>query len=282
MTLVATAEAPVRQSTTAAIATKVATTFAWLVATLALVGLVWELAVRTLNLNSFGTKSAGDVYAYLFVGQDAATDRAEIITALGQTSLHAISGFTAGSVVGILLALLFVLTPRLERPILPLIILTQSVPILAILPLFILIVGRGFVVTVVITTLAVFFPMFVMVSQGLRSPSATHLDYFRSLDASGTQVLFRLRLPAAVPSLFAAAKVCVPSAMFGAIVSEWLATGDGLGYLMTGAAAGIGGYAKLWAAVAVTTAFTMTWYAIVTSAETVALGRFAPERLDND
>lgn len=269
-------------SVSAQVATKIAGTFGWLAATFVLIGVLWEMTVRALNLNSFGTKSAGDVLAYLFTAPAAAEHRAELATALGQTAFHAVAGFTAGTAVGIALALALVAIPALQRPVIPLLLLTQAVPILAVLPLFILLLGRGLVVTIVITTLAVFFPMFVMVTQGLRSPRSAHLDYFASLDASPAQVLLRLRIPSAVPSLFAATKVSVPSAMFGAIVSEWLATGDGLGYLMTGAAAGVGGYSKLWAAVALTTAFTMIWYALVTAAETVALGRFAPERLHAD
>jgi ABC-type nitrate/sulfonate/bicarbonate transport system permease component len=91
--------------------------------------------------------------------------------------------------------------------------------------------------------------------------------------------LVRLRLPSAVPNVCAAARVAVPSAMFGAIVAEWLATGDGLGYLMITAASGAGGYSQLWASVVVTTLFTMAAYAAVGVVEGICLGRFAPHRL---
>lgn len=258
---------------------RIASTFGWLALTLVFIGLLWQVTVEGLALDSFGTKSAADVATYLLTETKAATNREELYTALGQTALHALAGFSTGTAVGVTVAIVLVTVPRLQRPVVPLLLLSQAVPILAVLPLFIMILGRGVVVTVVITTLAVFFPVFVMVSQGLRSPRSAHLEYFASLSASPIQVLFRLRIPSAVPGFFAALKVAIPSAMFGAIVSEWLATGDGLGYLMTGAAAGVGGYGKLWAAVAITTAFTMLWYALVTAAEAVALGIFDPGRL---
>jgi ABC-type nitrate/sulfonate/bicarbonate transport system permease component len=170
--------------------------------------------------------------------------------------------------------------PRLERVTMPIILLTQTVPILAILPLFILLFGRGMMVTTVITTICVFFPTIVLVSQGLRSPLTTTFDYFASCDASSRAVLLKLRMPSAVPSLFVSARMAVPGAMFGAVVTEWLATGDGLGYMMVTAMTRPGiGYSGLWAAVAVTTLVTMLMYVAVEVAESLFLAHYAPERL---
>ncbi|MGY1601719.1 ABC transporter permease [Geodermatophilus sp. SYSU D00815] len=267
--------APIRTTVTR----RVLTDFGWLVASLAAMGLLWQLAVTTFGLDSFGTKSVADVWAFLFSEDDAALNRSAIGTALGETAVHAVTGFVVGMLVGAALAIAFVLLPALERPLMPVLLLTQALPVLAVLPLFVLLFGRGMVVTLVITTLAVFFPTFVMASQGLRAVPADQLTWFRSLDAGRVATLVRLRLPSAVPNLFAAARVAVPSAMFGAIVAEWLATGDGLGYLMITASTGAGGYSELWAAVAVTTVFTMAWYAAVGVLEAVCLGHFAPDRL---
>jgi ABC-type nitrate/sulfonate/bicarbonate transport system permease component len=258
---------------------RVGSTLGWFATSLVVLGALWEIGVRAFGLDAFGAKSASQVFTWLFLVPAARGHRAELGTALGTTAAHAGLGFLCGAGVGLLLALVLVVTPRLERPVMPLVLLTQALPILTVLPLFILVFGRGYLVTIVITTLAVFFPMFVLAVQGLRSVSAAHLDFFRSLDASRTTVLRRLRIPHAVPNVFAAARICVPSAMFGAIVSEWLATGDGLGFLMINAASSAGGYSELWSAVALTTVFTMAWYALVGVVEAVVLGRFAPEQL---
>ena len=263
----------------ATVARRVLSDAGWLVAALAVMALLWQLAVTTLGLGEFGTKSVGDVWTFLVTEADAAANRAELGAALGETAQHALAGFVVGMAVGIGLAVAFVLLPALERPLMPVLLLTQALPVLAVLPLFVLLFGRGLVVTLVITTLAVFFPAFVLSSQGLRAVPGDQLSYLDSLDAGRWTTLRRLRLPSAVPDLFAAARVAVPSAMFGAIVAEWLATGDGLGYLMITAAAGSGGYSLLWAAVALTTVFTMLWYAAVGVLEAICLGHFAPDRL---
>jgi sulfonate transport system permease protein len=263
----------------ATVAKKLASDFGWLAASLLVMALVWQLAVTTFDLGSFGTKSVGDVWWFLFVDDDAGLNRSELGTALGQTAVHAGAGFVAGMLVGAGLAVAFVLAPSLERLLLPLLLLTQALPVLAVLPLFVLLFGRGLLVTLVITTLAVFFPTFVTTSQGLRSAPPGQQDWFASVAAGRWTTLLRLRLPSAVPNLCAAARVAVPSAMFGAIVAEWLATGDGLGYLMITAASGAGGYSLLWASVVVTTVFTMAWYAAVALVEGICLGHFAPHRL---
>jgi ABC-type nitrate/sulfonate/bicarbonate transport system permease component len=262
-----------------AVIANVASTLGWFVASIVILATIWQIGVKAFGLNSFGAKSATQVFDYLFRSSAASANRQSLGVALQRTATHAGLGMASGVVVGVLLALGFVISPKLERPLMPLVLLTQALPILTVLPLFILIFGRGYLVTIVITTLAVFFPMFVLVTQGLRSVSSAHLDYFHSLDASRWTVLTRLRIPSAVPNFFAAAKICVPSAMFGAIVSEWLATGDGLGYLMINAAAGSGGYDKLWAAVALTTVFTMACYTLVGVIEVAVLGHFAPEKI---
>jgi ABC-type nitrate/sulfonate/bicarbonate transport system permease component len=271
--------APRQTSIWATVTRRVVSDFGWMVAALAVMALLWQLAVTTFGLGAFGTKSVGDVWTFLFTDPDAAVNRGELGTALGETAQHAVAGFVVGMAVGIGLAVAFVLLPALERPLMPVLLLTQALPVLAVLPLFVLLFGRGLAVTLVITTLAVFFPTFVLSSQGLRAVPADQLSYLDSLDAGRWTTLRRLRLPSAVPDLFAAARVAVPSAMFGAIVAEWLATGDGLGYLMITAASGSGGYSLLWAAVALTTVFTMAWYAVVGVLEAVALGHFAPDRL---
>ncbi|OLT09206.1 hypothetical protein BJF78_31225 [Pseudonocardia sp. CNS-139] len=265
----------------AAVARKLASDIGWLLAALLAMAAVWHLAVTTFDLGAFGTKSVGDVWRYLLTEEDAGAHRAEIGSALRRTVEHAGLGFVAGMLVGTGLAVAFVLVPALERPLLPLLLLTQALPVLAVLPLFVLLFGRGLLVTLVITTLAVFFPAFVLTAQGLRAVPAGQRDWFASVAAGRLTTLVRLRLPSAVPNVCAAAKVAVPSAMFGAIVAEWLATGDGLGYLMITAATGSGGYTQLWASVAVTTVLTMAWYAAVGVAEGICLGHFAPHRLDS-
>jgi len=251
----------------------------FLVVALVIIAALWTAGVRILSLDSFGTPTPLQVWEYWVDGPEAATHQAPILAAMWTTLGHAGIGYVVGTVLGVGLAMLFVLFPAIERLSLPAVLFVQTVPILAILPLFILIFGRGLLVTTVITALTVFFPTLVWVSHGLRSPASTTFDFFRSLHASAGTVMFRLRVPSAISGLFVAARLAVPGAVFGAFVSEWLATGDGLGYMVVTTMQGADGYTPLWAVVSVTTLMTMVIYALVEVAESLALAVYSPEKL---
>ena len=264
------------------VARHIASTFGWMIAALVVIAAIWQAGVKSFGLDSFGVQSVGDVWTYLFTAPMASSNRSGMLDALAITAGHAGAGYATGIVIGTVLAVVCVAIPVLERPLMPIVLLTQALPILAILPLFILMFGRGLTVTIVVTTLAVFFPVFIMVLGAMRRANPAVLDYFASLDAGRTRTLLSLQVPSAVPDFFAAARLGVPASMFGAILAEWLATGNGLGRMMINAAASIGGYAQLWAAVAITTVFTMFCYTIVGIVESLFLGHYAPERLGDD
>jgi ABC-type nitrate/sulfonate/bicarbonate transport system permease component len=258
---------------------RVLVTVSFLLLALLVIGGLWTVSVSAMHLDSFGTPTPLDVWDY-WVGQpESPSNRALVLDAMWVTLRHALTGYAVGTVVGVLFAMLFVALPSVERVTLPTVLLVQTIPILAILPLFIMLFGRGILVTTIITGLTVFFPTLVWVSQGLRSPRSTTLDFFQSVAASPWTVMTRLRFPSAVAGVFVAARLAVPGAIFGAFVSEWLATGDGLGYMVVISMQGVGGYSPLWATVAVTTLMTMALYVIVEIVESIALAYYAPERL---
>ena len=143
-------------------------------------------------------------------------------------------GFLFGSLLGILIAVGIVHVKVLERSLMPWIIASQTVPILAIAPMVIVVLGAinitGLLPKALISTYLSFFPVAVGMVKGLRSPEIMHLDLMRTYTASATQTFFKLRVPASVPFLFASMKVAVAASLVGAIVGE----------LPTGAVAGIG------------------------------------------
>ena len=143
-------------------------------------------------------------------------------------------GFFQGTILGILLAIGIVHVRSLEKSLMPWIIASQTIPILAIAPMIIVVLGKtglpDIVTKSIISTYLCFFPVAIGMVKGLRSPDKLQLDLMRTYSASPAQVLWKLRLPAAVPFLFASLKVSVAIALTGAIVAE----------LPTGAAAGIG------------------------------------------
>ena len=143
-------------------------------------------------------------------------------------------GFILGALLGIGLALMIVHSRVLERSLLPWIICSQMVPILALAPIFIVVLGalglQGLLPKSIISAYLCFFPVTIGMVKGLTSPDPLQLELMRTWSADTRQILWKLRWPAAVPYLFASLKVAITISLIGAIVAE----------LPTGAEAGIG------------------------------------------
>jgi NitT/TauT family transport system permease protein len=143
-------------------------------------------------------------------------------------------GFALGALLGIGLALLIVHSRVLEKSLLPWIICSQMVPILALAPIFIVVLGaiglQGLLPKSIISAYLCFFPITIGMVKGFTSPEPMQLELMRTWSATPRQVLWKLRWPAAVPYLFASLKVAITISLIGAIVAE----------LPTGAEAGIG------------------------------------------
>jgi NitT/TauT family transport system permease protein len=143
-------------------------------------------------------------------------------------------GFIMGTVLGVVLAVAIVHSRTLSRSLMPWVIASQTVPILAVAPMIIVVLASigltGLIPKSVISTYLSFFPVTVGMVKGLRSPDPMHLDLMRTYNASQAQVFWKLRWPASVPFLFASMKVAIAISLVGAIVGE----------LPTGAVAGLG------------------------------------------
>jgi len=141
----------------------------------------------------------------------------------------ALLGFVLGAGVAIVLASLMSQARVLERAIFPLAILIKVTPIVAIAPLLTIWFGFGLMPKVFIAALIVFFPIMVNALIGFRSINAGSLALLESLSASRAEVFLRLRLPSALPYLFAAFRFSVPLSVIGAVVAEWFSGDRGLG-----------------------------------------------------
>ena len=143
-------------------------------------------------------------------------------------------GFVLGTLLGIGLAILIVHSKLLSKALMPLIIASQTIPILAIAPMIIVVLGAmgftGLLPKALISTYLCFFPVTIGMVKGLMSPDVIHRDLMRTYNASQSETLWKLRMPAAVPYLFTSLKIAIAIALTGAIVGE----------LPTGAIAGIG------------------------------------------
>ena len=167
------------------------------------------------------------------IGEPVSSNRSLVYHAY-VTASSTVVGFAFGALLGVLLAVGIVHVRTLDRSLMPWIIASQTVPILAIAPMIIVVLGNfgfiGLLPKSIISMYLCFFPITIGMVKGLRSPDPLQLDLMRSYSAIRSQVLWKLRWPASVPFLFASLKVAIAISLVGAIVGE----------LPTGAQAGLG------------------------------------------
>jgi len=145
-----------------------------------------------------------------------------------------ILGFVMGTLLGTLLAVGIVYNRTMDMSVMPWVITSQTIPILAIAPMIIVVLNAvgisGLLPKAMISTYLSFFPVVVGMVKGLRSPGAMQLDQMRTWHASASQTFWRLRLPSSMPYLFTSLKIAIAASLVGAIIGE----------LPTGAVAGLG------------------------------------------
>jgi NitT/TauT family transport system permease protein len=162
------------------------------------------------------------------------TSRRSLVNHAWVTLSSTLVGFAMGALLGIVLAILIVHVRTLERSLMPWIISSQTIPILAVAPIVIVVLGSigitGLIPKAIISAYLCFFPVTIGMVKGLSSPDVMQRDLMRTYSASQAQTLWKLRLPASLPFLFASLKVAIAISLVGAIVGE----------LPTGAQAGLG------------------------------------------
>lgn len=242
---------------------------AWSVLTVVVLVGLWDLALRVFDVSPFVGKSPLDVAAFFFTAEDAASNRAQILAETATTLGHAAIGFTAGLGVAIIVAMLFVLIPALEFAIMPLAMMMRSVPLVALAPIVILIFGRDIMTLSVIGGLVVFFPALVNLTMGLRSTPPQMTDLISVYGGGGPTVMRMVRIPAALPALFSSIRIAIPGAIGGALLAEWLATGNGLGYGIV-SAIGRSDNTFVWACVVAITVSSLLLYGLASILERVA------------
>lgn len=188
-----------------------------------------------------------------------------------------LAGFGIGTALGILLAIGIVHNRAIDRSLMPWVIASQTVPIIAVAPMVIVVLNSigisGLLPKALISTYLSFFPVVVGMVKGLRSPEVMHLDLMRTYNASRSQLFWKLRWPASMPYLFTSLKVAIAISLVGAIVGE----------LPTGAIAGLGARllsgsyygqtVQIWAALFMAAALAAVLVGIVGVAHSMVLKR---------
>ncbi len=189
----------------------------------------------------------------------------------------ALLGFLIGSAVGFGLGVLFVRSSLAERGLMPYVVASQTVPILAIAPILVVWAGRlnvtRWLVVAVVSAYLAFFPVAINTLRGLRSPEANAAELMRSYAAAPNQVLWKLQVPAALPYLFPALKIAATASVIGAIVGELPASmPDGLGRaILNFASAFSAAPAKLFASILVAALVGIGFVGVVAIGERMAV-----------
>ena len=175
---------------------------------------------------------AGELYKSIF--ETGINSKRSLVYHSGITLSSTLLGFLMGALLGIVLAIGIVHNRTLERSLMPWVITSQTIPILAIAPMIIVVLGAlnftGVVPKSIISMYLSFFPVTIGMVKGLRAPDRLHMELLATYSARPGQLFWKLRWPTALPYLFASLKVAIASALVGAIVAE----------LPTGAQGGLG------------------------------------------
>jgi NitT/TauT family transport system permease protein len=189
---------------------------------------VWEGACRLFEISPLVLPTPSSILMRLY----ALISTGMIWPHLWATLFEVLSGFALGVLAGLVMGAMVSLIPVLERLIYPYLVALQTLPKVAIAPLFIIWFGYGLSSKVVITALVCFFPVLVSVIAGFHSTDKDQLDMMTAFGATKWQTLMRLRIPSALVLIFAGLEIAAVLAVIGAIVGEFVGAQVGLGYLV--------------------------------------------------
>jgi NitT/TauT family transport system permease protein/putative hydroxymethylpyrimidine transport system permease protein len=232
-----------------------------LVVVVALLGL-WELAAQwdwiadALNIKPFLIPAPSDIAQSLY------EDRELLASDAWVTAKEVLLGFALAALLGFAFAVVMHASDLLRRAFYPLLVASQTVPVVAIAPVLVVWLGFGIGPKLAIVALVCFFPITVNTLDGLRSVDPEMTRMMRSLDASRAQSLRRVEIPSALPFLLSGAKIAAVIAVIGAVFGEWSGSDEGLGHLIL-VAQGQLQTARVFAAIVVLSAMALLLFGVL-------------------
>jgi ABC-type nitrate/sulfonate/bicarbonate transport system permease component len=189
--------------------------------------LLWEGTVRFFKIETWLLPAPTSVLAALGEGWPLFWKHTSV------TLYESLLGFVLAVVLALALALIMDALPLVRQALYPLLVTTQTVPIISVAPLFLIWFGYGLLPKVLVVVLVCFFPVAVSLLESLAAVDPELIDLLRSMGASRMAQLRLVKLPAALPGLFSGLKIAATYSIMGAVIGEWLGAQAGLGYYMT-------------------------------------------------
>jgi len=201
----------------------------WAAPVTILLGIVvlWELGVQVWDIPKWQLPSPSEI------GQELASSRSLLLEHMLVTLEEIVLGFIAALASGLVLATAIAYSRILERSVYPIVIASQTVPIIAIAPLLLIWVGYGIAPKVIVVALICFYPIAVNTVDGLKAVDPDMVNMMKTLGASRWQVFTKLQMPTAMPYMFSGIKVGISVSVIAAVIGEWVGASAGLGYLIT-------------------------------------------------
>jgi putative hydroxymethylpyrimidine transport system permease protein len=197
---------------------------AFLILTVILVSL-WEWAARTGKVPSFIIPAPSKVIEMLIEQKQAL-----LWVHTPATLKEALIGFAFALISGIAIALAMHLSKLVEKMLYPFVLFSQTIPIIALSPIFVLWFGYDIWSKIAVTVLVSFFPIVVSCYDGFKNIDQDYVDLLRSMGASRWKIFIKVEVPFSMPSLFSGIKLAIIYSIVGATIGEWLGASEGLGY----------------------------------------------------
>jgi len=238
--------------------------------------LVWQTLVMLFHVPTWLVPAPTAIWAE-FVKQAHLLGRHVMTTGTG-----AVGGLVIGAMTGLVLAILMVQSRILARILMPLLVIDQSVPKLALAPIFVIWFGTGMMTRVVIAMVISFFPVVINAIRGMTTVDRRVNDLMATISASRLDILTKVQLPNAVPYIFSGLKVAVPLSIIGAVVAEFMQSDSGLGYVVLVAVGNVN-TPMVFVAVLLMALLSLSLFAALSLAEWLVMrGRFNYLAIEND
>jgi putative hydroxymethylpyrimidine transport system permease protein len=220
----------------------------------------WKLLADALSIEPFLIPAPSDIASALWNDRDLLAEDGWV------TLKEVVLGFALSLVAGLSFAAVLHLSETMRRAFYPLLVASQTVPIIVVAPILVVWFGFGITPKLVIIALICFFPITVNALDGLRAVDPDLIKLMRTLDASRLRIFLGAEAPSALPYAFSGAKIAVAVAVIGAVFGEWAGSEAGLGHLMLQASAQLE-TARLFAAVVVLSVFAVSLFALLSLLE---------------
>ncbi len=233
--------------------------------------ILWEAVVRGFHVPKYLFPAPSQVVVAL------RDDWSAVLAPAAWVSLReVVLGFVLAVIAGVGLAIVLHMFAPLRRAVYPLLIGSQTIPIIVLAPVLVVVLGYGILPKVVIVALICFFPIVVNGLDGLRTVDDEMIDMMKTLDAGRWAIFQRVEFPSALPSIFSGMRVAATFAAIGAVFGEWSGANAGLGYVMLQATPNLQ-TPRIFAAILILTLIALTLFAAVSALERLLLP-WAPRR----